>query len=247
MFVEYVVTGNVAELALAAPEVRNAIGPEEARELRLAIETISASETVHAAILTHRGSSFCAGGNLKKILDLVAGGREKVTDVIYSEFQGLFRAIEAMRQPLICAVDGPAVGLGCDLALAADLTFFGKDASIAQGWAALGLVPAPGGTRSVVRKGGSPALWRLIIEGPMDATQAQANNLGVAVDNALDAARTTAQRIAALPAEAIAATRHLSRIDAFEEHLATALSYQRNFLTDPAFAAKAAKLLSRRT
>jgi enoyl-CoA hydratase/carnithine racemase len=246
MFVEQVVTGNVAELVLAAPDVRNSLGPEEARELRLAIEAISATPAVHVAVLTHHGSSFCAGGNLRKILDLVAGGRKMVTDVIYAEFQGLFRAIEAMRQPLICAVDGPAIGLGCDLALAADLTFFGKDAFIAQGWAALGLVPAPGGTRSIVRKGGREALWRLIAEGRINAAQAEANNLGVAVENALKAARATAQRIAALPAGAIAATRHLSQIDDFEEHLAIALSYQSDFLTDSSFASKAEKLLSRR-
>lgn len=245
MFVEQVITGNVAELVLAAPDVRNSLGPEDARELRLAIETISGTPAVHVAVLTHRGSSFCAGGNLRKILELVAGGREMVTDVIYAEFQGLFRAIAAMRQPLICAVDGPAIGLGCDLALAADLTFFGKDASIGQGWAALGLVPAPGGTRSLVRKGGTKALWRLIAEGRMNAKQAEANNLGVAVESALDAARDTARRIAMLPAGAIAATRHLSRTDNFEEHLAIALSYQGDFLTDPTFAAKAEKLLSR--
>lgn len=245
MFVEQLVSGNVLELTMGAPHVRNAMGPTEAHELRTAIEAISGSEEIHAVILSHRGPSFCAGGNLKKILDLVAGGREVVTSVIYAEFQGLFRAIEAMRAPLICAVDGPAIGLGCDLALAGDLTFFGKNASISQGWAALGLIPAPGGIRSIVRKGGSQALWQLIAEGRMSATAADVHNLGVAVDCALDAARETAQRIAILPRDAIAATKHLSRIHAFEDHLSTALSYQSGFLTDPAFAARAKKLLSR--
>jgi enoyl-CoA hydratase/carnithine racemase len=79
----------------------------------------------------------------------------------------------------------------------------------------------------------------------MNANAAEAHNLGVAVECALEAGREAAHRIAELPRDAITATKHLSGISAFEDHLATALSYQSGFLTDPAFAARAGKLLVR--
>ncbi|GGH62720.1 hypothetical protein GVY41_18385 [Frigidibacter albus] len=238
--------GGVREIVLAQPEVHNAIGPDGARAIRLAIEAASADPEVLAVVLSAEGKSFCAGGNLRQIVEMVAGGEHAVTDRIYAEFQGMMRAIEALRPPLICAVDGPAIGLGCDIALAGDLTFVGEKGSFAQGWAALGLVPAPGGTRLIMRRGGTRALWRLMSERRIGSAEAERLGLAQAVDHARTAAMQAATAIAALPPEAVAATRRLSRIEGFDEHLATALEYQTGFLTSPAFAARADAILNRK-
>jgi enoyl-CoA hydratase/carnithine racemase len=238
--------GGIHEIVLAQPQVHNAVGPDEARAIRLAIEAASAAPDVRVVVLSAEGKSFCAGGNLRQIVDMVAGGASVVTETIYAEFQGMMRAIEAMRPPLFCAVDGAAIGLGCDLALAGDLTFVGENGAFAQGWAALGLVPAPGGTRLIVRRGGTRALWRLMSERRIGPAEAERLGLALAVNNARAAALQAAATVASLPAEAVSATKRLSRIEGFNEHLKVALEYQTDFLTSAAFAARADAILNRK-
>jgi enoyl-CoA hydratase/carnithine racemase len=245
MFVELRREGHIAELSMAAADVRNALGPDDAREMRLAMESIASQRETRAVVVSADGPAFCAGGNLRKLMEMIGGGESVVRDVIYKEFQGLFRAISELEVPLICAVDGPAVGLGCDLALAGDITFIGSSGYLAQGWASLGLIPAPGGTRLIMQRGGSRALWKLLSTPKMDGMTAQEFGLGVACESARMSALEAAQALARLPPEAIRATKHLSRIDDFNEHLKTGLAFQAGFLTSAEFARRAEKILSR--
>src|SRR5688500_5164962 len=91
--------GAVAELTLDWPEVRNALGAPEGRELRLALEDTLADAEVGAVVLSANGKAFCAGGNLPAIVDLAKGGPHAVRDKVYGEFQGIFRAIGEARVP----------------------------------------------------------------------------------------------------------------------------------------------------
>lgn len=233
------------EITIANASVHNAIGPDDARELREAFEAAAADPETRVVLLSAEGSSFCAGGNLRQIVAMVAGGPSVVSDVIYTEFQGMMQALEALDKPLLCAVDGPAIGLGCDLALAADLTFMGPEASLSQGWAALGLVSAPGGTRIIMRRGGQRALWRLMSERRIAAAEAETLGLALMADNAREAALRAARILAALPQDAVRVTKQLSRIDDAGQHLSTALAHQIGFLTGRTFAEKAEAILGR--
>ena len=164
---------NVAHVVLDWPDSRNALGPNEARMLRLAFESV-AGGSAGAIVLSARGNAFCSGGNLRAIIDLVKRGPDTIRETIYAEFQGLFRAIERSSVPVIAAVDGPAVGLGCDLAMAADVTFIGERGWFSQGWIAAGLIPATGGTRLIARRGGGQAIWQFLTEpkiGPARAAE----------------------------------------------------------------------------
>lgn len=137
------------------------------------------------------------------------------------------------------------IGLGCDLALMGDLTYIGPDGFLSQGWAAMGLVPAPGGTRLAMRRGGPMTVWRLLAEGRVGPEMAERLNLGIASPNARTEALAAAKRLAALPPEAIEATRQLIEQPDFETHLASALDFQSGFLTSPAFARRAEAALRR--
>lgn len=235
--------GDVIELTLDWPDIRNALGPGEGRMLRLALEEATADEAAGAILLSAEGKSFCAGGNLSALIEHAAKGRDAVRSVIYGEFQGIMRAIAESPVPIVTAVDGAAVGFGCDLALAGNMTFIGDRGWIKQGWIGAGLIPATGGTLSVARRGGPQAVWRLLTADRVDGATAESWGLAIACANARTTALETAAGIAALPRASMRALTDLSKITEFETHLARALEYQLDFLTDPGFAARAKQLL----
>lgn len=237
--------GDVVEVTLDWDEVRNALGPLEGRELRVALERAADAPGIGAVVLSANGRAFCAGGDLPRIIELAAAGKQALRATLYAEFQGLFRAIAHCPVPVITAVDGPAVGLGCDLALAGNLTFMGAQGWLAQGWIKAGLVPATGGAYYVARRGGPQALWQFITADRTSGPQAERLGLAVSVESARVAALELAMRLAALPRESLKATVALSRIPLLSEHLEAALNCQIDFLTDPSFADRARRLLSR--
>jgi enoyl-CoA hydratase/carnithine racemase len=237
--------GAVTELSLDWPDVRNALGPDEGRELRLAVEQATTDEQSCAVVLSANGPAFCAGGNLRAIVQLAQGGEQAVRDTIYAEFQGLFRALSDSPVPVLSAVDGPAIGFGCDLALACSSTFIGAKGWIAQGWARAGLIPATGGTHYACRRAGEQSMWRLMAASKVDGPTAEAWGLGIACDDARAAALDMAGRLAELPPGPVRTVKRLARIDDFDRHLAAALEAQVGFLTHPDFPAFAERLLTR--
>lgn len=238
--------GQIAEVVLDWPEVRNAIGPAEARELRLALEEATSDPDLGALVLSGEGKAFCAGGNLPAILDVVrAGGKDAVRDRIYTDFQGIFRLIQYSPVPVISAVDGPAIGWGCDLALAGNVTFVGAKGWLAQGWIKAGLVPATGGTLYALRRGGPQAVWNLLAADRVDGAAAESWKLATACENAKESALAMAEKLVCLPRGPMLATKNLASLDQFEDHLDQALKYQVGFLTDPGFEALAVKALNK--
>lgn len=235
----------VLEITLDWPDKRNALGPVEGRELRLALESASADPTVAAIILTASGKAFCAGGNLPEIVRLAKQGIDAVTDAIYGEFQGVFRAIRQSPVPVIAAVDGAAVGFGCDLALAGSATFIGRQGWIAQGWMKAGLIPATGGTHYVIRRAGPQTLWRLLQADRVDGPTAESWGLAIACEDARSAALEMASKLASYPHNPLRAVTHLANIGDVDEHLQQALTYQAGFITAPEFEENTDKLLGR--
>lgn len=236
--------GDVVEITLDWPAARNALGPTEGRELRLALEV--ATSDAGAIVLSANGKAFCAGGNLPEIVRLARGGADAVRGTIYGEFQGVFRAIRECPVPVIAAVDGPAIGFGCDLALAGSATFIGTNGWIAQGWIKAGLIPATGGTLYVRERSGSQTIWRLLAAERIDGPTAESWGLAIACDNAREAALQMAERLAGFPRGPLKALKQLARIDDPQAHLAAALNHQVGFITDPSFEDFAAKLLGHR-
>ncbi|VXD04307.1 Enoyl-CoA hydratase [Pseudomonas sp. 9AZ] len=235
--------GDVVEITLDWPEVRNALGPTEGRELRLALEAANADESIAAIVLSANGKAFCAGGNLPEIVRLAQQGADAVKTAIYGEFQGVFRAIRECPVPLITAVDGAAVGFGCDLALAGSATFIGNSGWIAQGWIKAGLIPATGGTHYVIRRGGQQALWRLLQADKVDGLTAEGWGLAIACTNARESALEMAAKYASFSRLPLKALTQLAKVTEPEQHLIAALDYQIGFLTNPLFAEEAQKLL----
>ncbi len=115
------IADHIATITLNRPETRNAIdGQDMVDELVRVVERINADRDLRCAIITGAGKAFCAGGNLK----LIAAAQDDLDPrnparIRFGYRQGIQRipaAFEALDVPVIAAVNGPAVGAGCDLA-----------------------------------------------------------------------------------------------------------------------------------
>ena len=235
----------ITELTLNWPETGNALGPTEARQLRMAFAGIASDACTRVAVLSARGAVFCSGGNLHAITELVKGGADIVRTAIYGEFQELFRNVRDCPVPLFAAVDGPAIGLGADLALAADTVFIGNAGWLKQGWISLGLIPATGGIMDFGRHTAANMFWPFVAASRVTAAEAQSMGLASAVPEGRAAALELAETLAGLPGPQIRALKKLMKIRDPDTHLAAALDDQVRFLTDPAFIERASALLRR--
>lgn len=159
-------------LTLNRPAQRNALSSTLADALADAIRT--AGETAHAVLLTGEGSVFCAGADLKE-----RAGLDGVASRAHN--RRLFDAFEAVARcpvPVICALNGPALGGGLELALAADLRVADPGARFALPEVGLGIIPGAGGTQRLGRIVG-PAWARALLLTGMPVTAAEAFRIGL--------------------------------------------------------------------
>lgn len=236
--------GGVLTLALNWPERRNAMGPDEAVELTQALAAADADPAVGVVVLQSATASFCAGGDLARIVELARAGEDAVRTQVYDVFQTLFRTIEGLSKPLIAAVDGPAIGFGADLALSADLTIVGEKGWLRQGWAAMGLIPATGGTLYVHRRAGMQGVLRFLAADRLSGSECAALGLAQYAPDAAAEAEATARTLAALPRDAVLTVKRLARLTEISAHLDAALDAQVGFLTGETFLTRAEAFLA---
>lgn len=128
----------LALLKLARPAERNALSFELLESLNEALEQVALDQSLHVAVFLAEGPAFCAGMNLKTVaLDDVAQAERFA--VLLAE---TYRRLLLLPIPLLCGVDGPAMGGGVGLALAADVVWAGPNARFAFPETRIGLVPA---------------------------------------------------------------------------------------------------------
>jgi enoyl-CoA hydratase/carnithine racemase len=238
---------NATVLRLDWPDVHNALGPPEASEIVEALR-VAPTELGAALVLTGTGD-FCAGGDLKQLTMLAAGPPEDLRDVVYGSFQGMIRGLLSIPVPTIAAIDGAAIGLGMDLALACDMRFVGPKGWLRQGWGGVGLIPGTGGALLLQRIVPS-LLWRLLAEQP-GVRADEASALGLAepspLESALASALERADHLALLPPRALSAYVDLQRASLREEldrHLAMCLEHQLELLGSDAFRERAQRILA---
>jgi enoyl-CoA hydratase/carnithine racemase len=211
--------GRICVLTLNRPEQRNPISdPEMIEALLEKLARLDADPAMRVIILTGAGSAFSSGGNLKSMRS--GGG---LRDVLPARTRMNYRAgiqripltIEAMEVPVIAAVNGPAVGAGCDLACMCDLRIASQTAKFAESFVKVGIVPGDGGAWLLPRVVGFSKACEMALTGDaIDADAALACGLVfkvVPADALMAEARTLAERIAVNPPHAVRMTRRLLR------------------------------------
>jgi len=162
------ISESIATLTIDRPEVKNALNLETVNEVRAALTTLSVNGDVGVLIITGAGeSAFVSGADIN---DIRSRGRDEGLAAINSS---LFAEIERFPRPTIAAINGYALGGGCELALACDIRIASDTAKFGQPELGLGIIPGAGATQRLPRLIGMGRAKHLILTGDIiDAKQA---------------------------------------------------------------------------
>ena len=168
-FITFDVADRIATITVNRPDKLTALNDATIAELGRAIDEANAREDVAAVRLTGAGRSFIAGADISELESqspLEAQRRARVG-------QAIFRRFETSPKPTVAAINGFALGGGCELAMACHVRIASEKAKLGQPEAKLGIVPGYGGTQRLPRLIGRGAALRLLLTGEMiDATEA---------------------------------------------------------------------------
>ncbi len=195
--IEVVKEGAIAIIALARPEKLNALNMEMIKELEQAARDIDADPAIRVAIITGAGEkSFCAGGDIAEWSTYTA---DEFALTWVRQGHRAFDALARMRQPLIAALNGHALGGGLEIAACADFRISEDHAKIGLPETSIGIIPGWSGTQRLVRRFGSQVVKRLAVAGEVltasEALAMQVVDRVVAKGQSLAEARKLAEQI----------------------------------------------------
>lgn len=217
---KFSVQNHIATITLNQPETRNSISEYEMIDAIVSVcDELNQNENIRVAILTGAGSAFCSGGNIKDMRDktgMFAGANEELANNYRNGIQKIPLAFNRVKIPLIAAINGPAVGAGCDLACMCDIRIASEKAKFAESFIKVGIIPGDGGAWFLPRIVGVSRASQMALTGQIiDAFTAQEWNLVSEVvehEILLNRATELAQKIANNPPQAIRATKRLLQL-----------------------------------
>ncbi len=197
----------IALLTLDRPEARNALNLGLRRLLAGAFEDFAADPAVRCVVVTGGPKIFAAGADIK------AMATQTANEATANSTAPLWRPLKDFPKPVIAAVNGLALGGGCELAMHCDIIVAGRGARFGQPEIKVGILPGAGGTQRLVRAVGKFKAMKMLMTGePIGAEEAERAGLVSEVvddDLVLPRALELAAAIAAQPAEALAGIKQL--------------------------------------
>src|SRR5712664_4285001 len=162
----------IATVTLNRPKVLNALSPELVGEVNQALRELEADDRVRAVVLTGGPRVFAAGADIGDMAERTA------VEQLHRDQTGRWAGIAAFTKPLIAAVNGYALGGGCELVLMCDMIIAGDSARFGQPEINLGIIPGAGGTQRWPRTAGKYAAMEVMLTGGMVSAR-RAYQLGV--------------------------------------------------------------------
>jgi len=199
----------VAEITLNRPDRLNAWNAQFGDELRAALLKDAGQDSVRSVLITGAGRGFSSGADLKEMLEQGAAGEiPDVGEMLRTRYHPIIKGIRELPKPVVAAVNGPAVGIGCSLALACDLIWAAESAVFGLAFVNIGLVPDGGSTFLVpVAAGKARALEMALLGEPIPAARALEwglINRVVPDDKLIEEARDLARKLAQGPTRSYA-------------------------------------------
>ena len=181
---------NIFTITINRPDKLNALNKTVIEELSMAIDEIYSNESIKSAIITGSGAkAFVAGADISEFLSLDAEGGKLLAQ---KGQENVFNKIENAPKPIIAAVNGFALGGGCELAMACHFRLASNNAKFGQPEVNLGLIPGYGGTQRLTQLIGKGKAMELVLTGNMiDANEALSLGLVNHVTNPEDLLTTT--------------------------------------------------------
>ena len=211
--IKYEVRGSIGYITLNRPKVMNALNRQTVEELNAAFHAAKDNETVKGIILTGNGEkAFIAGADIAE-LSAIDGDQ---AGEFSRKGQDVLLFIETLGKPVVAAVNGFALGGGCEMAMACTIRIAAEHAKFGQPEVKLGIIPGYGGTQRLPRLVGKGRALQLILTGdPIDAHEAHRIGLVNEVVPAADLISRSEAILKQISANAPLAIRH--SIDAVNE------------------------------
>jgi 2-(1,2-epoxy-1,2-dihydrophenyl)acetyl-CoA isomerase len=203
--------GGELRITLNRPETMNAWNQQFGLDLRGAVEAAAADDEARAVVITGAGRGFSSGADLRAGFEPTESGVPNLHKVLTERYHPIITAIRRMPKPVVAAVNGPAVGIGLSLALAADLVIARESAYFLLAFVNIGLVPDGGSSLFVPERVGFTRASEMALLGER-VTARQALEWGlinrVAADDDFETeVDALAQRLAAGPTRSYAGTK----------------------------------------
>jgi enoyl-CoA hydratase len=218
------VDDGVALVMLDRQEALNALSLELVRALEAALDQLDADPAVRALILAGAGRHFAAGADIREMLPMTA------VDVLLADFSGCCHRLADARKPVVAAVDGYALGGGCELVEMCDVVIAAETARFGHPEVTVGTMPGAGGTQRLPRAIGKARAMDLLLTG-RTLTAVEAERCGlvsrvVPPDRLLDEAKAVARRIASFSAPVVRMIKEAANF-AFRLSLPDGLAFER--------------------
>jgi 2-(1,2-epoxy-1,2-dihydrophenyl)acetyl-CoA isomerase len=249
------VDAGVGWIRLNRPEKMNAIGMLTRGQLGDAIKQAERDDAIRVVVLTGSGRAFCSGADVTEMLG--DGGMrtpEDVGNVLRNEYMPMLVRLRTMPKPVICAMNGPAVGIGASYALACDIRIAAPEAYLMEAFVNIGLAPDGGVSWLLPRLAGTAVAYEMFFTGkPLAA--ADAHRLGI-INRLVPAERLEAEvgelasQLASQPRQAMAAAKRAvnhALESSFEEALEFESYLQEAQAASPEFVEGVQNFLARRT
>jgi len=216
----------VAVLTLNRPKALNALSDALMRELVDKLREFDEDDTLRAAVVTGTGKAFAAGADIKEM-----NSRAGYPEVRQCNMLAHWSGVSSIRKPVIAAVNGFALGGGCELAMSCDIIVASEDAKFGQPEIKLGTIPGVGGTQRLIRAVGKSKAMELILTGDM-LSAADAERCGLVArvvpqGSAADEAVKMAEKIAAFSTPVVQLAKECVNV-AEESTLAEGLRFERH-------------------
>jgi len=217
--------GKIAVLKINRPDVLNAVNVETILEIEQAMHHFNDDDNIYVVIITGQGKSFVSGSDIARLIEMDGlKARE------YSRIgQRVLSYIENMEKPVIAAVNGYALGSGCELAMACDIRVASEKAKFGQPEVKLGLIPGHAGTQRLARLVGTGKAKELIFTGDLidaqEALRIGLVNKVVPLDKFMDDVKSIANKIAEMGPIAVRIAKTVIN-RGIDTNLTTASSYE---------------------
>ena len=200
----------IGKITLNRPEKYNSIVREMALSLQKTLANCESDNSIRCIFITGAGKAFCAGQDLKEVMD--PQGPE-IEQIVREHYNPIIQKIREIKKPVIAAVNGVAAGAGANLALACDIVTATQSAKFIQAFSKIGLIPDSGGTYFLPRLIGLPKATAFMMTGePVSSEKAEALGMIYAVyDNAEFESKSLelAKSISEMPTKGLGYTKKL--------------------------------------
>lgn len=216
--------GAVAHIQLNRPEALNALNPKMMSELGESLRQMDDDDSIKVVVISGNEKAFAAGADIKQMAD------KNAVEMYMADQLDPLDSIRKMKKPVIAAVNGFALGGGCELAMLCDMIIASETAQFGQPEIKIGVIPGAGGTQRLTRAVGKALAMEMILTGRFisaeEAFRAGLVNKVVPEGSCLEEALELARQIAVMPPLAVRMAKE-AVLKAFEMPLEEGLQFER--------------------